>query len=165
MAKVDFHSKRGIALIVAVVVLVAVLAVTTIIISSRINSSSSSGDNINGSLTSTQIKQIKTDYLATLSEKGTISDVFFDHYYGTYNGSVVLMITDSFSDYHSAEWGLEVAGQNFLFSDGREISVWNRGSFYNLSSAYEKGLLSQEEINNINNLQKGYSPFLNASNQ
>jgi len=71
-----------------------------------------------------------------------------DGYFGTYNGSVVLMMRSHHQTFNgdAPRWGVEVAGYGFGFIDGLLALVWNEGAFYSLPSAYELGLLTAADI-------------------
>ena len=85
--------------------------------------------------------------------------VRIDGYFGTYNGSIVLMIRSRFQTFDESGWGVEVAGYRFGFHVFYSVVVWNDGVFYNLTNkcpfggtplsipgAYELGLLTVEDI-------------------
>jgi len=91
----------------------------------------------------------------------SISDAWIDDYFGTYNGSVVLMINHFHLIYHASTWDEEVAGHVFRYRSGQRVLVWSDGVFYTLSGvsnggipwdipgAFELGLLTAEDIESI----------------
>jgi len=82
----------------------------------------------------------------------TLDDFKIGEYFGTYNGNVVFImnIVDflKISTTQSA-WGEIIAGYRFRFNSGNTIAVWNNGDFYSLAEAYDKGLLTQSNIEEI----------------
>jgi hypothetical protein len=73
------------------------------------------------------------------------------HYYGTYNGCVVMFI-DSYRYYTQAERTEEVAGITFYYSSGQGFEIWRNGEFFDLKSAYEQGFLTKADIEAIKGL-------------
>ena len=71
-----------------------------------------------------------------------------DGYFGTYNGSVVLMMRSRYQLFNTdaPRWGVEVIGYVFGFIDGLPVLVWSEGAFYNPQNAHELGLLTAEDI-------------------
>ena len=69
-------------------------------------------------------------------------------YYGEYgNGALVAMIDAE--EYTSNVWSEEVAGYNFVYSDGNRLKVLYNDKFYTLPEAHQKGYLTKENIENI----------------
>ena len=85
----------------------------------------------------------------------TVDDVWIDDYFGTYNGSVALLMNSSTLTFHGHFWGEYVAGYEFRYRSGQRILVWSEGVFYTLASwggmpgAYELGLLTAEDVGSI----------------
>ena len=105
-------------------------------------------------LSEEQENKIKEDYLFELRDlqeeyggEYSIDGVSITAYYGTYNGSVVLSIRDSYFPTVAAIWDVEVGGINFIYGNG--ICIWNNGIFYGFTAAYEQGLLTQENLRDI----------------
>ena len=73
----------------------------------------------------------------------TISDLFhFDRYYGTYNNvSVFFEWSSRFED-----WELIVSGKTFTNKHDSAVFVYYDGLFYYLAEAYERELLTHEDI-------------------
>jgi hypothetical protein len=93
--------------------------------------------------------RIKLDWLQFCIFTTTIDGVRISEYFGTYRGSVVLMINCICCYFADVVWEEEVAGRVFLYRDSQRILVWNDGAFYDLSGAngaYELGLLTAEDI-------------------
>jgi hypothetical protein len=101
--------------------------------------------------------RVKTDWLKQYlcesypvhlrPEEGyNVDNVLIISYFGTYSGSVTLIITDAYTR-TAGSWSVEIAGYNFDGSLG--IMVWNNGDFYSLSKAYDEGFLVENNISNI----------------
>ena len=98
--------------------------------------------------------QIKQDYLNQFDDgmHRVVDDVTIHSYYGTYNGSVVLIISYN-DDYPQIPSSETVADFVFGYANpGRVISVWKAGAFYNLTQAYERSFLTQENVETVHNL-------------
>ena len=103
-------------------------------------------------------RQIRQDYLDELHSSGvwylldqTIDDVWITSYYGIYNGSVPLMITNRGAGYSGEVKTIVVADIKFTFG-GNIMSVWKEGEFYSLEEAYNLGFLTQEDLRGIADL-------------
>lgn len=92
--------------------------------------------------------KIKTDWLKPF-ESVNLADAWIKFYFGAYNDSIALMISDAFTAYAYSMWSEEVAGIWFVYRDGQPVYVWNDGEFYRLSLAYDKGLLTEQDLLNI----------------
>ena len=105
-------------------------------------------------------KQIRRDYLNYTPDNlpprphnFTINDVWIEVYYGTYNGSIPVMMR--FINGGSAG----VVGQDvvadipFHYGSGNRIIVWENGQFHGLQEAYDLGLLTQEDLRSIADLR------------
>lgn len=117
-------------------------------------------------LSTEQENRIKNDYLKFYFGKNpdypdgySIKNVKIRHYYGTYNECVVMMI-DGYRGFTAAIRSETIAGIVFLYSSGQGFEIWRNGDFYNLKSAYEKGLLTKSDIETINTLHRGKYSFL-----
>ena len=55
-----------------------------------------------------------------------LSGVKIDRYYGTYNGQVVVMMSDDYSGGADIEWEEKVAGINIYYINGNSIKVWGK---------------------------------------
>jgi hypothetical protein len=92
-----------------------------------------------------------------------IGNVRILHYFGTYDGSVVLMLNKSIQH---AGWSAQIAGREFRYPNSNATVVRTNGEFHHLHSfyehmegsyddwvfipgAYELGLLTQEDIEKI----------------
>ena len=71
-------------------------------------------------------------------------------YLGTYNGYVAFIMSTPSNGILDCIDVHEIAGYRFVFgAGGYKIEVWNDGEFQLLSEAYDKGLISEEDIANI----------------
>ncbi len=100
-------------------------------------------------LSTQQQEQIKSDWLKLAnSETKSASDIELD-YFGTYNGCVALMVNDSFTGYADIVTEEKIGGIPFKYSSGNTVRVFKDGAFISLQTAYEKGLLTKENLKNI----------------
>jgi hypothetical protein len=98
--------------------------------------------------------RIIRDYIRDYRNKyGTPDPVRITKYYGTYNGCVAVMITSGPAI--QASWDIIIADTLFGYADGWEITAWKAGRFYELSEAYERGLLTREDIRSIAYIHHG----------
>ncbi|MBO7086072.1 MAG: hypothetical protein J6W25_03045 [Bacilli bacterium] len=91
---------------------------------------------------------IKQSYVdAYLSGNYPAGRVLIEKYYGNYNGYDVVLI--KLADYGDTGMTKDVVIGNvtfhYLFSN-REILLWTGNIFYKLSEAYEKGLVTEEDL-------------------
>jgi len=86
--------------------------------------------------------------------------VIIDHYFGTYNGSVALMIRSDDEGFTMATRQYEIAGVEFHFNDGQALWVWNDGEFHRLHEAYMHGLLTTQDIRSIQHRHQQAFPFM-----
>ena len=103
--------------------------------------------------------RIKEDW-ASRSQWITPEDVRIDQYFGTYNGKVALMISDNATSFHAAVWYEKVAGFVFHYGSGQRVLVWYNGNFFSLPEAYEQGLITAEDVENIFYFNRNSSPFI-----
>ncbi|MBQ7922463.1 MAG: hypothetical protein IJ325_07795 [Clostridia bacterium] len=69
-------------------------------------------------------------------------------YYDEYDHGAIVAMIDS-CDYTANIWCEEVAGMDFMYGDGNRLLVLKDGTFYTLTEAYDKGVLSKESIGNL----------------
>ena len=100
--------------------------------------------------------QIKQDYwnenYKDNTNEITVSDIKIWKHYGTYSGSVVLMIKENATQ---ALWQDDIDGVLFKYNDGNQIIVWKDSQFYGLREAYESAFLSKNDLKNIAKIQNG----------
>jgi len=100
-------------------------------------------------LTYEVIKQIKQGALIQLYpnfHETTIDEISF-FYYGTFNGSIVVMIHNADMAYNR---GLYMDFFDILYPRSNQfIQVWHNGSFYRLADAYKQGLLTTQNLMQI----------------
>lgn len=56
----------------------------------------------------------------------TAENVHIYGYYGTYNGSVAVMIEDDYTSFDTAMWMVEVEGVNIYYNSGNRITIWKQ---------------------------------------
>lgn len=80
-----------------------------------------------------------------------------DASYGTYNGCVPVMLALPAYTVIGTE---TVADIVFYYSDSNRIRVWHEGDFYSMQEAYDRGLLSYENLRAIAEIKNsGYQDF------
>ncbi len=73
-------------------------------------------------------------------------------YYGEYpSGALVAMLTGTKMQYTEALWTETVAEHAFHYANGNRITVLYDGEFYTLTQAYENGVLTKQNIEQIAN--------------
>ena len=103
--------------------------------------------------TETKIKQNYLDLFTAVSNPGaTADDVWILKYLGTYGGSVVVLMTDSFSSYYAVVSHEIIDGIRISYGDSNKAVVWKDGSFYRLQEAYDAGLLVRDDIEMISHI-------------
>jgi len=105
--------------------------------------------------------RIKQDYRNKLISEGyndgslSINDIVVEGYFGTYNGSVAVMVRDP-RGCIQAIIEETVAGMTFFHNTpAHRASVWNDGVFYTLTEAYDQNLLIQEDLEKIHEIYPG----------
>jgi len=100
--------------------------------------------------------KIKQDYLDFRTKvyhpDATVDDVTIDTYYGTYGSCVAVMMTDAFSDYTDAipiETYETIGGIWIIYNSSNEILIWEDGSFHRLQEAFDSGLLTRDNLREI----------------
>ena len=103
--------------------------------------------------------RIKDDW-ASKHPSLTPENVRIDHYFGTYNGKVALMIRDIRGDFAYVVWEQKVAGIVFHYSSGQQIHIWDNRNFVLLPQAYEGNLITAEDVRGINVRHRRAFPFM-----
>ena len=92
--------------------------------------------------------RIKRDWLRFNDRFDLTRNVLINRYRGNYNGSVALMFGVGVAP--AIAWSETVAGYTFWYGNGFERTwIWNDGDFYKLCEAYEKGLLTEQDVGAI----------------
>ena len=115
-----------------------------------------------------QVKQTYFDYLCDRYDiksdpivypNAGIDDVWIYKYYGTYNGFVAVMMGNNFVDYHDLEEDIYIDDILIRYPNSNTIKLWKEKVFYDLKSAFEQGLISKNDLQDIayfqNKLYKG----------
>ena len=98
-----------------------------------------------GTLSEDTILTIKTDYVSRYpSDDYGISSLQLC-YYGEFNGAIAYIL-DGWWGYPQAVYKEKIGGVLFSYSCHRTLSIYHDGSFYSLQGAYEKGLLTTEDL-------------------
>jgi len=99
------------------------------------------------------IKKIKSkyvsEYLLKYNENASIDEVHIDKFFGVYNDAYVLIMSNDYVEYLTVLTYDNVIGYTFQYSNNNKIKVFFEASFYTLSEAYLKNVLSGEDIRDI----------------
>lgn len=94
-----------------------------------------------------QETRIREDYLAFMNSQGenemTLKDIKILDNYGTYNEAVVVRINRGAYEVVTT---IQVGSVEFKFNNTNTPLVWKDGQFFELSVAYYKGLLTQNNL-------------------
>jgi len=90
-------------------------------------------------------------------------DVFVLDYYGTYDGCVVVRMTDRFTGHLAVITYEDIDGVRLVYSSSNKAIAWKDGHFYGLQDAYSQGLLQKGDIEEVAGRQKAAYPFLYES--
>ena len=72
-------------------------------------------------------------------------------FYGEYNGAYVMFIDTPYLAYLDAITTQVVDGVTFVYGSSHTLDVYNNGSFYSVGEAFENGLLTHNDLVDINN--------------
>ncbi|MCL2850976.1 MAG: hypothetical protein FWE01_01270 [Firmicutes bacterium] len=102
---------------------------------------------------------IRQDYFNSSPRGADIESIDYVRihvYFGTFNGAIAVSIDDGFNLMIDIWGGTEtVAGRTFNYPQpGHQVLVWHDGSFYTLTQAFEKGLLTSGNIGIIWNIHQ-----------
>lgn len=112
--------------------------------------------------------KIKEDWFYKLNSESSIdyNDITMINdwtvdYFGTYNNCVAVMIWGS-RGVDGAERDITIDDVVFHYRDGNRMEVWKDGNFLKLADAFEQGLLTREDIQDIEYYYRTGSPLLRA---
>lgn len=96
--------------------------------------------------------EIKQSYIdAYLSGNYPINNILIQKYYGNYNGYDVVLIKLADHGDTGLEKNVVIGSVTFSYRfSNREILLWTGNTFYKLSEAYEKGLVTDDDLALIN---------------
>ncbi len=89
------------------------------------------------------------------SENQDPNSVVIFYVNGIYNNSVVALICP-FTTFRPLETIVEIDGVSFNYSSSLQLSVFNNSEFYSIEEAFEKGILSHDDLVNIASKQLNY---------
>ena len=91
----------------------------------------------------------------------SFDSIYIDKYYGTYDGCVAVMMHDTYkcSSFNDMIWEVYVADVLITYMSGNRIKIWKKNQFYDMQTAYDKGLLTREDIQSIAYYQSHRDPF------
>jgi hypothetical protein len=93
---------------------------------------------------------VKQDFAAYLNQGEytdvEVEDVAILRYYGTFKGSVVVMMTATQMEFEQTVSTESVGGSRFTYTNSNFILVWNDGEFLRLQDAFDQGLLSTVDL-------------------
>jgi len=100
------------------------------------------------------VMQMRKDYRKHLIKEfrfSKLEDIWVQQYFGSYSGCEVVYMGANFA-HTDAERSVEIAEYTIVFCDGREVYAYKNSRFYTLKEAYDKGLLTKEDIYEIGKL-------------
>lgn len=103
--------------------------------------------------------KIKNDFAKYENESSsstsiTADDVIIDKYFGTYQDSaaIALMIRSSHTSFLQSVLKEEIAGFQFTYNMYYSICIYQDETFVYLGEAYEKGIISKDDVEKIHEL-------------
>lgn len=88
-------------------------------------------------------QRIREDYVAWTNKSCSPDEIEYWHC-GTYRGNVALYFFNESCYFAVTE--ITVADIELVFPDSRQIWIWSDGTFYDMNTAYEKGLIGYFDI-------------------
>ncbi|MDR1690292.1 MAG: hypothetical protein LBR42_00425 [Candidatus Methanoplasma sp.] len=100
---------------------------------------------------STEIEMLlKQDYLddhiKSDNPDATVDDVTLAKYYGTYDGSIAVMMKGDFISHITVLEDEVIDGITIQYGSSNRLLIWEDGVFYTLQEAYDKGILTKEDL-------------------
>lgn len=83
----------------------------------------------------------------SLKDEYTADDFYVGAYYGTYSGCDFVYMIDPLEDTYE-EITVTVAGYSMQYGSSRQVIVHKDGDFQSMQEAYDKGLVTKEDIYN-----------------
>jgi hypothetical protein len=110
-------------------------------------------------------KQIRQGYVATFVDRpyAAADRVWIERYYGGYHECKVLMMWYGNTGTGTEKERFYVDGILFVETHVEKIIAWKDGRFYELRDAYDRGLLTKEDIAQIAEYHKAAYPHLYES--
>lgn len=100
------------------------------------------------------LKRIEWDYDRRVRDEIVLPwdiDAQVEKCYGIYDGCVAVMVSDGLTG--NFEWKETVAGHTIHYSNGNSIVIYKKGEFFDLEEAYSLGILAEQEIAKIAQMQ------------
>lgn len=91
--------------------------------------------------------------LPSIKDESTVDEFYVIAYYGTYSGCDFVYLADPLVDSY-LYLTVTVAGYSMQYGSDRQVIVHKDGDFYSTQEAYDKGLVTKEDIYNLG-LYKG----------
>ncbi len=111
------------------------------------------------------LDQIKKDFISYMGIPEEYADtLYIQNYYGNYNGSIPVMFEGGGLTHHDAVVNEIIAGYSFRYSNGNTIMVWKDGTFYSIKEAYDRGLLTANQVGAIS-IIKANGVYISFSNK
>ncbi|MCL1811667.1 MAG: hypothetical protein FWG41_05580 [Methanomassiliicoccaceae archaeon] len=146
---------KTITLLIVFLVIVTSMAAVAIVALSLQDSQDNDQMNPPEPLNSEMEMKIKQDYFNQITKikfpEATIDNVGINKYYGTYNGSVVVKMSD-LTGHLIMMISETVGGITINYPDTNKALVWKDGNFYSMQEAYDLGLLCKDDLREISRL-------------
>lgn len=97
-------------------------------------------------LSENTLLRIKKDYIKFTNEDLSVEDIAVMYYYGKYNDSYAVVMHSIDAEYSEWEWAEKVGSVEITYSSGYFSMIYNNGQFYRLPEAFDKGLISENDL-------------------
>ena len=97
--------------------------------------------------------RIKQDYLEffvkPMNPDATLDSIIIMNYYGTYGGCVAVLMGGGGIFYYQALGTEVIDGITIQYGDSNRMFIWENGNLHRLQKAYDKGLLTKDDLREI----------------
>ena len=104
--------------------------------------------------------KIRRDFSAS-NDDASFRHTYISTYFGTYNGASAVIIGFRGQESPAVLRHTVVGGVDFGYTGVPFITVWHEGSFLQLASAFEEGLLT---VDNLEAIRQYWQPFYISNN-
>lgn len=89
----------------------------------------------------------------------TADDVSINFYFGIYHGDAVALLISGMTAFPTVIVEEDIAGIHFSFGSTQPLYIYNEGTFTPLKEAYEKGIVSKEDVQEIHTRHERRSEY------
>ena len=87
-------------------------------------------------------------YYVLIKYDFALNTIWISQYFGNYSGNEVVYMGAPLR-YTQLERQESIAGYTLNFLSGQKVYVYNSSTFYTIKEAYEKNIISKEDVYNI----------------